>query len=234
MPATISATLSSAKPAAAAERPVKALSSEITTGMSAPPIGSTTRLPSSPAAIRMAMKIACEGSSLLTAMLTQAATIPISSTTLITCCPGTASGRVGIRSWSLAKAMFEPQKETEPTTAAKRIGISSSSGIVLAERDPVADLRPGDQGDGAAADAVVEGDHLRHLGHLHADRGDHADGGADPEAERDQAPVADPVEQQGGDDGDRHADRGDQVALLGGGRVGAAFDPMMKSEKATM
>ena len=33
---------------------MKALSSEITTGMSAPPIGSTTRLPSSAAAIRIA------------------------------------------------------------------------------------------------------------------------------------------------------------------------------------
>jgi hypothetical protein len=120
--------LSSANPAAAAERPVKALSREITTGMSAPPIGSTTRLPSSPAATRMPMKVSCEGSSLPTAMLTQAATIPISSTPLITCWPGTASGLVGIRSWSLAKAMFEPQKETEPTTAAKRIGIRMSSG----------------------------------------------------------------------------------------------------------
>ena len=58
VPATISATLSSAKPAAAAERPVKAFSSEITTGMSAPPIGSTTRLPSSAAAIRTPMKSA--------------------------------------------------------------------------------------------------------------------------------------------------------------------------------
>ena len=46
VPATIRATLSSANPAAAAERPVNAFSSEITTGMSAPPIGSTTRLPS--------------------------------------------------------------------------------------------------------------------------------------------------------------------------------------------
>ena len=45
MPPTISATLSSAMPAAAADRPVKALSSEITTGMSAPPIGSTNMLP---------------------------------------------------------------------------------------------------------------------------------------------------------------------------------------------
>ena len=136
MPATISATLSSAKPAAAAERPVKALSSEITTGMSAPPIGSTTRLPSSAAAIRMPMKIAWEGSPLLTAMLTQAATMPTSSSALITCWPGTASGRVGIRSWSLAKAMFEPQKETEPTTAAKRTGIRVSSGIVSPSEIP--------------------------------------------------------------------------------------------------
>ena len=56
VPATISATLSSENPAAAAERPVNAFSSEITTGMSAPPIGSTTRLPSSAAAIRTPMK----------------------------------------------------------------------------------------------------------------------------------------------------------------------------------
>ena len=62
-------------------------------------------------------------------MSTQAAMIPISRTTLITCWPGTASGRVGIRSWSLAKAMLEPQKETEPTTAASSVGISSSSGM---------------------------------------------------------------------------------------------------------
>ena len=45
-----------------------------------------------------------------------------------------------------------------------------------------------------------------------------------PRPSDDQAPVADPVEQQGGDDGDGHADGGDQVAALGGGRVGALFD----------
>ena len=61
MPATIRATLSSAMPAAAAESPVNAFSSEITTGMSAPPIGSTNRLPRRPAAIRTAMKRPCEG-----------------------------------------------------------------------------------------------------------------------------------------------------------------------------
>ncbi|GGJ07041.1 hypothetical protein GCM10010121_016870 [Streptomyces brasiliensis] len=49
MPATISAVLSSAGPVAAADSPVKALSSDTTTGMSAPPIGSTTITPSTAA-----------------------------------------------------------------------------------------------------------------------------------------------------------------------------------------
>ncbi len=48
MPATIIAVLFSAKPAAAADNPVIALSSEMTTGMSAPPIGSTTNKPEHP------------------------------------------------------------------------------------------------------------------------------------------------------------------------------------------
>src|ERR1700743_2939656 len=47
IPATIITVLLSATPVAAADRPVNALSSEITTGMSAPPIGNTTMLPSS-------------------------------------------------------------------------------------------------------------------------------------------------------------------------------------------
>ena len=49
MPATIIAVLFSAKPAAAADNPVIAFSSEITTGMSAPPIGNTTNSPMMPA-----------------------------------------------------------------------------------------------------------------------------------------------------------------------------------------
>ena len=58
MPPTISAVLSSAMPAAAADRPVNAFSSEITTGMSAPPIGSTTMFPRIAAETRIAMKSA--------------------------------------------------------------------------------------------------------------------------------------------------------------------------------
>ena len=57
IPATISAVLSSAIPVAAAERPVNAFRSEITTGMSAPPIGRTTALPSSAAQISIPMKM---------------------------------------------------------------------------------------------------------------------------------------------------------------------------------
>ena len=82
------------------------------------------------------MKIAWEGSPLLTAMSTQAARMPSRSMTLITCCPGTASGRVGMISWSLPKATLEPQKETEPITAAKRTGIRVSSGMVSPSEMP--------------------------------------------------------------------------------------------------
>ena len=224
MPATISATLSSAKPAAAAERPVKALRSEITTGMSAPPIGSTTRLPSTAAAIRMPMKSACEGSPLLAAMSTQAARMPTSSSALTTCWPGTDERPGRDQVLELGEGDVRAPEGDRADHRGEEDGDQGVERDLLAERDPVADLRPGDQRHGAAADAVVEGDHLRHLGHLHADRGDHADRRADPEAERDQPPVADPVEQQRGDDGDRHADRGDHVALLGGRRVGALFD----------
>ena len=73
---------------------------------------------------------------MLAAMSTQAARMPISSRALITCWPGIFSGRVGITSCNLPKAMFEPQKETEPTTAANRVGISVSSGIVSPSEMP--------------------------------------------------------------------------------------------------
>ena len=48
-PATISALLSSTKPAPAADRPVNAFSIEITTGMSAPPTGMIRSTPNSSA-----------------------------------------------------------------------------------------------------------------------------------------------------------------------------------------
>ena len=56
VPATIRAKLSRMKPEAATARPVKALSSEITTGMSAPPMGSTKATPSTSASTSSALK----------------------------------------------------------------------------------------------------------------------------------------------------------------------------------
>ena len=117
MPATISAGLLSATPVAAAESPVKAFSSEITTGMSAPPIGSTTRLPRIAAAISIRMNISCECEPATIA--TPHATAPAAIRPLTSCCwRPSVIGRPGRSSWSLPKAMLEPQKETEPTIAA--------------------------------------------------------------------------------------------------------------------
>ena len=51
-----------------------------------------------------------------------------SSSRLMTCWTGSWIGLPGRISCSLPNAMFEPQKETEPTMAAKRIGTAVSSG----------------------------------------------------------------------------------------------------------
>ena len=122
VPATISAVLSSAIPVAAADRPVNAFSSEITTGMSAPPIGRTTMLPSSAAATSTPrMKSACEWTPVARTTALTAATVM--SSTLITRCPGSWIGRPGRISWSFPNAMFEPQNEIEPMIAANSDGI---------------------------------------------------------------------------------------------------------------
>ena len=123
MPATISAVLSSAMPAAAALRPVKAFRVEMTTGMSAPPIGSTASTPSAPADTRSSQKSSSD--SVPAAIATARPTDTSASS------PLTALGMRKPRlsdSWSLRKAMFEPQKEIDPMIAANSIGISVSSG----------------------------------------------------------------------------------------------------------
>ena len=193
MPPTISATLSSAIPAAAADRPVKAFSSEITTGMSAPPIGSTNMLPSSAAATRITTNSPCD--SVPAAIAIAQPTATASSPTLMNCWPGSWIGRPGRISWSFPNAMFEPQNETEPMIAANRIGISCVERDAVAAR-AVAELDQRDQRHRAAADAVEQRHHLRHRGHLHAARRGHADGRADRDAEHDQPVVADRRDQQ--------------------------------------
>ena len=215
VPATIRATLSSANPAAAAaESPVNAFSSEITTGMSAPPIGSTNRLPSTAAAIRTAMKSPARAGVVVAAEHDAAGEDrgeqePVEDVLA----REAGSGGRGSAPGACRRRCSSPRRRPSRPRVENRIGTKMSSGMSPAERQPVAELRPGDQRRGAAADAVVEGDHLRHLGHLHPARGDHADRrsrSAIPIS--DQAPVADHVEGQRDRDRDRHARGGDQVA----------------------
>src|SRR5262249_36849594 len=64
-PAMISTLLSSAKPVAAAASPADELSSDTTTGMSAPPMGSTNSTPSRRPTAPMARKtVNCDGSTM--------------------------------------------------------------------------------------------------------------------------------------------------------------------------
>ena len=126
IPATIIAVLLSAIPVAAADRPVNAFSSEITTGMSAPPIGSTIAFPRIAAATRIPrMNSACE--CVPAASTTALTTVINSSTPLMIDCPGSLIGRPGRISWSLPNAMFDPQNEIEPMIAANSDGISTFS-----------------------------------------------------------------------------------------------------------
>ena len=102
---------------------MKAFRVLITTGMSAPPIGTTAKMPSAPAESRISQNSSSDS---------EPAAITIASATGIAASSAvTAFGVFSppfISSWSFRKAMFEPQKEIEPMIAANRIGISSSAG----------------------------------------------------------------------------------------------------------
>ena len=123
MPATIIAVLFSARPAAAADTPVIALSREITTGMSAPPMGSTTIRPSTPAAASRPTIHHSDTPPLpgwaSSPMTTAAVTAPASSSRLIGCCSFPKPiGEPEMISCSLPNAMIEPQNEIDPMIAA--------------------------------------------------------------------------------------------------------------------
>lgn len=123
MPATMSAVLSSARPIAAADNPVNALSREITTGMSAPPIGSTTIKPSTAAASSSTIISTSASTPAITA--TAQPTAASSSTMFNGCCSArSVIGRPGRISCSFPNAISEPQKEIEPMSAANNDAIA--------------------------------------------------------------------------------------------------------------
>ncbi len=115
MPLTISTLFSSSKPVAAAARPVNAFSSEITTGMSAPPIGSTKRIPNSdaPASTIASSQLRSAPATIAT----PAPTITANSSPFTICWPTYVIGRPPISSCSFANAIIEPENEIEPISA---------------------------------------------------------------------------------------------------------------------
>ena len=163
----------------------RAFSSEITTGMSAPPIGSTARMPSSAAAIRTRDEEQLGGvvGGRCRGRRRRRAT-PSSSSALMICWPGTRDRAGRDQVLELAEGDVRAPERDRADHRGEEDRDELVEREVGADREAVAELRPGDQGDRAAADAVVEGDHLRHLGHLHADRGDHADRAADERGRR--------------------------------------------------
>ena len=74
-----------------------------------------------------------------------------------------------IRPWSLPKAISEPEKQTAPMNAPRDRERESRPGRDALRcpraRTPCAELDRADRGRGAATHAVVERDHLRHVGH---------------------------------------------------------------------
>ena len=99
--------------------PVKALRSEMTTGMSAPPIGSTNSTPNA----RAPRMIATSSASFSTPA-TIATPRPMSTASrrrLPYFWPGYVIGRPVMSSWSFAKAIMLPAKETAPMSAERTI-----------------------------------------------------------------------------------------------------------------
>ena len=84
-----------------------------------------------------------------------------------------------ISSCSLRNVITEPAKLTEPTTMVNAVAIRVKIGADAGAAGDLVQLDQGDDRRRAAADAVEQGDELRHLGHLHPVGADDADQGAD-------------------------------------------------------
>ena len=124
IPATMSTVESRTKPVADAASPVKAFRSEMTTGMSAPPIGRTNITPKTRAR-RISAAIAHCASSPAT-IATPSAAAAARTRTLTTFWPGKTIGRPLTSSWSFPNATSEPENEIEPMSADSVIDSASS------------------------------------------------------------------------------------------------------------
>ena len=118
-PAMIRIMLPSTNPVAAAASPEYELSSETTTGMSAPPMGITSRTPRTRAAAARAKYISGVGSPAANA--TPAASMPRKSTALAVFCNGNTTGLPVTTPCSLPKAMKLPDRVTAPISVPRTI-----------------------------------------------------------------------------------------------------------------
>ena len=179
IPATIRTVLSSTKPVAAAARPVNAFRSEITTGMSAPPIGSTKRTPKSERERRSAPTISHCCLAARDDRDAERRGGADDQRTLTTFWPGKTIGRPLISSCSFANATMRAgegdrrRSARRATIATRRRPSSAALAVELVE------LGERDQRRRAAADAVEQRHHLRHRGHLHRRAPTSADDAAD-------------------------------------------------------
>ena len=132
--------------------------------------------------------------------------------------PGKTTGREVIRSCSLAKVTIEPAKRDRADRDRERRRGEVEPRVVAAGVDDLLQLEQRDQRRRAAADAVEQRHHLRHLGHLHRAGAVHAADGADRDRDQDQRDVLEvevgPEERHRA----RHDGRGgaEQVAVAGG------------------
>ena len=100
---------------------MKALSKEITIGTSAPPTGSTNKIPrtsESPSSNHNKVFVGFKTRS------TAVAIVPTATPIVIKRPSGITTGRDVINSWSLAKVNNEPVNETEPTTTVKIVAVN--------------------------------------------------------------------------------------------------------------
>jgi hypothetical protein len=129
-PEMMSTVLLMTKPVIAAAIPEYELSSEITTGMSAPPMGSTSPTPSASASAVPIQNTSGSGSGVATCH-TPTARIAAKISPLTTCCPRYVTGRPVISSCSLANATTLPVSVTAPMSVpswmATPVGTASRS-----------------------------------------------------------------------------------------------------------
>src|SRR5215469_8229581 len=120
VPLMMSTVLFSTKPVIATATPVNEFNSEMTTGMSAPPIGSTAKTPSISAAATKPPNTA--GVKYPSTSATARPTTDSAINPLTNCWPVYVIGRPVMSSWSFANATSEPANEIEPMIVLKMIG----------------------------------------------------------------------------------------------------------------